>query len=175
MTLAGKKLQTIYDNGTEALADIENKTMANLDKVAKVHNENRSNEMANDSLKLEEKGREIESELNVTMDRSISRLEELKAEQSEKCRLHADKLAEELKSAGASIKSSLSHLISAMQEQLVDVEQEICYQYDSEFEGSVMVLENQCFNSNKNIRAHALSLVGAMQQKLDQSLWETKG
>ncbi|MCA9800653.1 MAG: hypothetical protein KC777_01640 [Cyanobacteria bacterium HKST-UBA02] len=175
MTLAGKKLQTIYDNGTEALADIENKTLANLDKVGKAEDEKRNREMTSDSQRLEERARELEAELNVAMDRTISKLEELKAEHVEKSNLHAEKLQEELKGAGESIKTALQQLIDGMSEQLTDVQQELCYEYDAEFEGSVVSLENQSFESNKNIRTHSQSLVNGLQQKLDQSLWETKG
>lgn len=175
MTLAGKKLQIIYDQGTKRIAELEGSAVSNLDKVARKHDTKRSQEADSDAEKLNSRATELESEVTQTMDSSFVKLDQLKEEQIEKCKLHTETLASELNKIGDTIRLTLSTLIESMKDQLVDVNEELAYDFDSSIDESESMLEKQNFESTRAIHAHGSANTNKLQLKLDQNIWESRG
>lgn len=175
MTLAGKKLQILYDKGTEKISELENTTVENLDQIAKKHDVRRESDSDLDTQKLDAKAKHMESEINQLMDASYSKLEELKEEQTEKCRIHSDHLAEELNKIGDTIRVSLGNLIESIKDQLTDVNEDLAYDFDTSMDDSESMLEKQSFESTKAIHQHGSGSTNKLQQKLDQNVWESRG
>ena len=175
MTLAGKKLQIIYDQGTEKISQLEDSTVNNLDEIAKRHNNARSSEAESDAKQLEDKSAELQLEIEESMDSSFGKLEELKNEQIEKCRLHTETLSQELNKIGDTIRLTLNTLIESMKDQLNDVNEELAHDFDSSIDNSETMLEKQNFESTRAIHGHGSSNTNKLQVKLDQNVWESRG
>ena len=175
MTLAGKKLQILYDQGTEEISKLEKTTINNLDETSKKHSQARESEAETDSKQLEDRAKELEGEITQSMDSSFSKLEELKNEQIEKCRIHTETLSEELNKIGDTIRLTLNTLIESMKDQLNDVNEELAHDFDLSIDKSETMLEKQNFESTRAIHGHGSSATNKLQVKLDQNVWESRG
>lgn len=175
MTLAGKKLQIVYNQGTEKISELENSTIENLDQISKKHDSRRENDSILDSQKIDTKAKAMESEINQLMDESYSKLEELRDEQIEKCKIHSENLSEELNKIGDTIRVSLGNLIESIKDQLSDVNEELSNDFDTDIDESESMLEKQSYESTKAIHNHGSGSTNKLQQKLDQNVWESRG
>lgn len=175
MTLAGKKLQIIYDGGTEQMSNIETDSIAKLTGTANKHASQQRNIAATHSSTVEAKSQEIEGELHGLMDKSVKRLEKLKEQETEKCKEHTDSLTEELRRIGDLVRESVDSIKAGLSDRLNDVKHELSSEFDKTYEQNVAGLMGSNFEGSKEIRAHATGLTNSLQQKLDQSVWEQKG
>jgi len=175
MTLAGKKLQIIYDNGTESLSNIEADSIAKLTGSANKHASQQRSNATNHSSVVESKSQEIEGELHGLMDKSVKKLEKLKEQEIEKCKEHTDALTEELRRIGDLVRESVESIKAGLGDRLNDVKHELSSEFDKTYEQNVAGLMGSNFEGSKEIRAHATGLTNNLQQKLDQSVWESKG
>ncbi len=175
MTMAGKKLQIIYDTGTESLGNIESDAIAKLTGQANKHGSQQKNNSTNHSAVIESKAQEIEGELHGTMDKSIKRLSKLIEQELEKSRQHTESLVSELRRFSEHTQESIASIKNGMGERLHDVEKEVTSEFDKHFEQRVAVLVSENFERVKSLRQHGNTLTNGLQQKLDQNVWESKG
>lgn len=175
MTLAGKKLQIIYDSGTESLSNIETDTIAKLTGSANKHASQQRSGATSHSSAVETKSQEIEGELHGLMDKSVKKLSKLKEQEVEKCRVHTEALTEELRRITDLVKESIEAIRGGLGDRLNDVKHELSSEFDKTYEQSVAVLMGSNFEMSKEIRTHATGLTNNLQQKFDQSVWESKG
>ncbi|MDZ4835896.1 MAG: hypothetical protein SGJ27_19125 [Candidatus Melainabacteria bacterium] len=175
MTLAGKKLQIIYDSGTESLSNIETDSIAKLTGSANKHSAQQRATTATHSSVVEGKSQEIESDLHELMEKSVQKLSKLKDNEIEKCKEHTDALTEELRRIRDLVKESVESIKAGLSDRLNDVDHELSSEFDKTYEQNVASLMGSNFEVGKEIRTHANGLTNALQQKLDQSVWESKG
>ena len=175
MTLAGKKLQIIYDGGTEQMSSIETDAIAKLTGTANKHASQQRSLATNHSSVVESKSEEIEGELRGLMDKSVKKLNKLKEQEVEKCKEHTDSLTEELRRIGELVRESVDSIKAGLGDRLNDVKHELSSEFDKTYEQNVAGLMGSNFEGSKEIRAHATGLTNTLQQKLDQSVWEQKG
>ncbi len=175
MTLAGKKLQIIYDSGTESLSNIETDSIAKLTGSANKHAANQRSTAASHSSIVEEKSQEIDGDLHEIMDKSVKKLEKIKEHEIEKCKEHTDALTEELRRIGELVRESVESIKAGLNDRLNDVDHELSSEFDKTYEQNVASLMGSNFEVGKEIRAHSTVLTNSLQQKLDQSVWESKG
>ncbi len=175
MTLAGKKLQIIYDSGTESLSNIEADSIAKLTGSANKHSAQQRTTAATHSSVVEDKSKEIEDDLHELMDKSVQKLAKLKDNEIEKCKEHTDALTEELRRIGELVRESVDAIKAGLNDRLNDVDHELSSEFDKTFEQNVASLMGSNFEVGKEIRTHANGLTNTLQQKLDQSVWESKG
>lgn len=175
MTLAGKKLQIIYDSGTESLSNIETDSIAKLTGSANKHAANQRSTAASHSSIVEEKSQEIDGELHELMDKSVKKLAKIKDNEIEKCKEHTDALTEELRRIGELVRESVESIKAGLNDRLNDVDHELSSEFDKTYEQNVASLMGSNFEVGKEIRAHSTGLTNGLQQKFDQSVWESKG
>jgi hypothetical protein len=175
MTLAGKKLQIIYDGGTEQMSNIETDAIAKLTGTANKHASQQRSSATTHSSVVESKSQEIEGELHGLMDKSVKKLDKLKEQEIEKCKEHTDSLTEELRRIGELVRESVDSIKAGLGDRLNDVKHELSSEFDKTYEQNVAGLMGSNFEGSKEIRAHATGLTNTLQQKLDQSVWEQKG
>lgn len=175
MTLAGKKLQIIYDSGTESLSNIETDSIAKLTGSANKHAAQQRSTAASHSSIVEDKSQEIDGELHELMDKSVKKLAKIKENEIEKCKEHTDALTAELRRIGDLVRESVESIKAGLNDRLNDVDHELSSEFDKTYEQNVASLMGSNFEVGKEIRAHSTGLTNALQQKLDQSVWESKG
>lgn len=175
MTLAGKKLQIIYDGGTEQMSSIETDAIAKLTGSANKHASQQRSSATNHSSVVESKSKEIEGELHGMMDKSVKKLSKLKEQEVEKCKEHTESLTEELRRIGELVRESVDSIKASLGDRLNDVKHELSSEFDKTYEQNVAGLMGSNFEGSKEIRSHATGLTNNLQQKLDQSVWEQKG
>lgn len=175
MTMAGKKLQVIYDKGSEELTNIETKASGKLKKLSDTQNEKRKVLQAGDATKIESKSAELEQDIRKVINESLVRLESTKTKEIQSCHEQVDELGRELKNVSEIVKRSLQQLIDSNQERLEDVELELTYEFDTNLDQKLGELEKQTYASSGKLTAHGNTLVNSLQQKLDQNVWASKG
>ncbi len=175
MTLAGKKLQIIYDSGTESLTNIETDAISKLTGTANKAASHQRSSAASHSSVVETKSQEIEDELQGMMDKSLTKLLKLKSEETSKCKEHTESLTEELRRIGDLVRQSVESIKAGLNDNLGDVSRELASEFDKTYEQNVSGLMASNFEGSKEIRSHANGLTTTLQQKLDQSVWESKG
>jgi hypothetical protein len=109
------------------------------------------------------------------MDKSIKKLSKLKEQEVDNCKEHIDSLTEELRRIGDLVRESVDSIKAGLGDRLNDVKHELSSEFDKTYEQNVAGLMGSNFEGSKEIRAHATGLTNNLQQKLDQSVWESKG
>ncbi len=175
MTMAGKKLQVIYDKGSEELTNIETKTSNKLKKQSDTQSEKRKSLQTGDVSKIESKSTELEQDIRKIINESLIRLEDTKNKEVRNCQEQTGELERELKNVSEIVKKSLQQLVDSVKERLEDVELELTYEFDTNFDQKLGELEKQTYVSSGKLTAHGNTLVNSLQQKLDQNVWASKG
>ncbi len=175
MTMAGKKLQIIYDKGSEELTNIETKTNSKLKKLADNQAEKRKTLQSSDTVKIDAKSTELEQDIRKIINESLIRIEDTKNKEVKSCRDQVGELGRELNNVSEIVKRSLQQLIDSVKERLEDVELELTYEFDTNFDQKLGELEKQTYVSSGKLTAHGNALANSLQQKLDQNVWASKG
>ena len=175
MTQAGKKLQTVYDSGTEELSRLESDMLGRFKSLKDGHTERRRRDADGTSSRIESGKDELESQLDELKTELESQIELLEEDEAKKCREHADALLSEIKRVGETASESVSMLKSSFKEKLSDLHQELSLEIDAYLESLLKELRELQYEGKSEIRTRGTSLTSRIQKKLDQNLWEWKG
>ena len=175
MSVSGKKLQEIYDGAASQLSDIESGVGRSLDKTSSDMAEERGKGENSAQSKIEEKNKQLHAELKAFHDESVERLQktidsELKETQEHMTQLTGDleSLAERMRKQIVTLKNTHAHGLQNLKQNLAD-------QFEGLIENSNIDLGQQEFIVTKRLRNHGTLVMNSLQQKLDHSLWESRG
>jgi len=175
MTFAGKKLQEIYDSGSDRLAEVETGVSTSLKETVKEHVQNRRSGKDLNVTNLEAKSKDLQTELRAFMDTSIERVKATMDEQVKETDEHLSGVKLELVNLSEKLKNTIAELKRSHDETVHHIRTTHCDQYESTVEMSTVELKKQDYVSVKRLRAHGTMVMNSLQQKLDQSLWESRG
>jgi F0F1-type ATP synthase membrane subunit b/b' len=173
--VAGKKLQDIYDSGADRLAAIEGTVSSDLKSSATRTASERRDGEGLAQAKIEEKSKELELDLRKFKQKSIERLHAVIDEEVKETDAHLKQVVRELESLSARLKKQIANLKETHNETVDNLKQNLADQFESAVEHSSSDLGKQDFDSVKHLRSHGTFVMNSLQQKLDHSLWESRG
>lgn len=175
MTAPGKSLKDIYDAGSETLLQLEKNVSGRLKQTADSQTvSGKSNE--NDlTSKLEGRGSDLEIELRTFMTSSIERLQKVMAEEIKDTEDHLETVKFDLTKLADRLKNNILELRRSYEENVDNLRLGLSDRYEGNVEAATTELERQDFTSSKHVRAHGTFVMNSLQQKLDHSLWESRG
>jgi F0F1-type ATP synthase membrane subunit b/b' len=173
--VAGKKLQDIYDSGADRLGQIEGTVSQDLKSSATETASERRDGDGQAQVKIEEKSKELELDLRKFKQKSIERLHAVIDEEVKETDAHLKQVVRELESLSARLKKQIAQLKETHNETVDNLKQNLADQFESAVEHSSSDLGKQDFDSIKHLRSHGTFVMNSLQQKLDHSLWESRG
>jgi F0F1-type ATP synthase membrane subunit b/b' len=173
--VAGKKLQDIYDSGADRLGQIEGTVSQDLKSSATRTASERRDGDGQAQTKIEEKSKELELDLRKFKQKSIERLHAVIDEEVKETDAHLKQVVRELESLSARLKKQIANLKETHNETVDNLKQNLADQFESAVEHSSSDLGKQDFDSIKHLRSHGTFVMNSLQQKLDHSLWESRG
>ena len=136
-----KKLQTIYDTGSEELSKIETDIVSRLNNQKDEHAQRRKTSAASDSATIEERSKSVETEVLELKERMVKDLESLKEKETVKCNEHKESLAQELKRTQDEVNESLERVRATLAEKLGEVNLELSGNVDAFLEVYIAELQ----------------------------------
>ncbi len=173
--VAGKKLQDIYDSGADRLGQIEGKVADDLKNTAASAASARREGDGNAQTKVEERCKELELDLRKFKQKSIERLHAIIDDEVKETDAHLKQVVRELESLSTRLKKQIANLKETHNETVDNLKQDLSDQFESAMEHSSSDLGKQDFESIKHLRSHGTFVMNSLQQKLDHSLWESRG
>lgn len=175
MTFAGKKLQDIYDSGSESLQESEANVRQRLKKNAEEHFSHRKNGKDDSLNKIEEGSKELEKDIRSFIDHCVGRLSGVLEDEVKETEQQLASVKKDLTNLSEKLKGSIADLKKTYEENIKHISDGLTDQYIGSVEQSTIELEKQDYNSTKHLRAHGTFVINSLQQKLDHCLWESRG
>jgi len=175
MTAPGKSLKDIYDAGSSKLLKLEKDVSGHLKETAESQVESGKSTGNDLTGKVESRGGELENELRTFMTASIERLQKVMADEIKDTNEHLKAVKLDLSKLADKLKNSIVELRQSYEENVENLCLSLSDNYEGSVEGSTTELEKQDFSSSKHVRAHGTFVMNSLQQKLDHSLWESRG
>lgn len=172
---AGKSLKDIYDAGFAKLLELEQNSTQQLNTAADDHGEDRKHTDDEALERVEARTGELETELRTFMAASIERLQKVMQSEIKETEQHLTGVRSDLTTLSDRLKSSIFELRKAYEENVDTLCMSLADGYEGTVEASTMELEKQDFASSKHLRANGTIVMNSLQQKLDHSLWESRG
>jgi hypothetical protein len=175
MTAPGKSLKDLYDAGSNSLLQLEKDVSGRLKEKADSQTESgKSNE--NDLTgKLENRGSDLENELRTFMASSIERLQKVMADEIKDTDDHLETVKFDLTKLADKLKNTIVELRRSYEENVDNLRLGLSDRYEGNVEAATTEMERQDFTSSKHVRAHGTFVMNSLQQRLDHSLWESRG
>jgi hypothetical protein len=175
MNMTGKSLKDIYDAGSRELLQLEKDVSGRLKQTADSQTESgKSNE--NDLTgKVEGRGSDLENELRTFMSSSIERLQKVMADEIKDTDDHLETVKFDLTKLADKLKNTIMELRRSYEENVDNLRLGLSDRYEGNVEASTTEMERQDFASSKHVRAHGTFVMNSLQQRLDHSLWESRG
>lgn len=175
MTFAGKKLQDIYDGGSQALSDEESAAKERLRKSKDAHLQDRKDREEGDVGKINAKYGEYETELRGLMTKTVDHIKEAMEDEVKETERHVQYLCGELKLVADKLRSSIKDLQHSHEANINYASSTATDQFESAVEESHLELERNENATTKHLKAHGTFVLNSLQQKLDHCLWESRG
>jgi gas vesicle protein len=175
MSLSGKKLQEIYDGGVLQLSEMEATISGVLRKISEDESEARGNGDNSAQAKIEDKSKHLHAELKQFHAESVERLQKTIDSELQETREHVVQLTSDLNSLVERMRKQIVTLQAAHEHSLVNLRQNLGDQFEGLIENSNSDLGQQEFVVTKRLRTYGTLIINSLQQKLDQSLWESRG
>lgn len=174
MTAPGKKLQDIYNSGAAKLVELESGIALQLKETAQsLSGEQQDSDKSHvDEIQGEVKG--IASDLLVRQEKIKKRLEEVIEAEINETNSHLNAMRRDLQSLAERLRKTVNSLLLKHQEEADYARKMLLDQYENLVNDGKSALEEDSFASAKRLIDHGTSVAGALQQKLDQSLWESR-
>ena len=174
-SVAGKKPQDIYDAGASQAAAIEQAASEHMNKEGSLATKQADKIDADVSIKLEDKSDDIVAELKGTKTAYLQQLQRTIDTEVRETNAHLAQVSKDLESLSTRLKRQIASLKSSHSEDVKTLTDNLSEQFLGALERTQRDLEKTNFDANSRLRVKGNSSVTVVQQKLDQSLWETRG
>jgi hypothetical protein len=175
MTFAGKTLQDIYNSGSNQLNELEESATNKLASKGSFHVSDRQESEQQSKMEVAAKAAAVDEEIKRQAREASERIRF--ALEKEKATSHAyiNELSDRLLSFNTDIKKAIEELRTSYEGSLDDGYLRASDHYCSVVEGSVSELQTQHYESGQRLRSQSSFFANTLQQKLDHSLWESRG
>jgi hypothetical protein len=175
MTFAGKKLQDIYDSGSARLNELEESSTAKLTSKAAHHVNERQESEQQSKMEVAAKAAAVEEEIKRQAREAADRLKAAAEKERQTTETHLKQLSDRLALFSSDLKNAIDELKIGHESTLDDSFMRASDHYSSVVEGAAVDLETQHYVSGQRLRSQSSFFANSLQQKLDHSLWESRG
>ncbi len=175
MTFAGKKLQDIYDSGSARLNELEEASTAKLANKASAHVNERQESEQQSKMEVAAKAAAVEEEIKRQAKEAVERLRTAAEKERQSTENHLQQLTERLALFNDDLRRAITELKISHESTLDDNFMRAADHYSSVVEGAAVELETQHYLSGQRLRSQSSFFSNSLQQKLDHSLWESRG
>ncbi|HEY9713096.1 MAG TPA: hypothetical protein V6C72_06480, partial [Chroococcales cyanobacterium] len=175
MSVGRKNLGDIESKGRATLEKMTTSVEERLDEAARKHAESRKNGDDSSLVTIEERGQSLENDIRTHMEGSVNRLESVLADEVKETELHLQSVKDDLLKLSERLKSSINDLKKTYEENLKHISDTLSDQYEGSIDQTTVELDSQDYEAAKTLRAHGTFVINSLQQKLDHSLWESRG
>ncbi|MBI5174476.1 MAG: hypothetical protein SFV17_04180 [Candidatus Obscuribacter sp.] len=175
MTFAGKKLQDIYDSGSAQMSELEENSISKLASKSSEHVSERLESEQQSKMEVAAKAAAVEEEIKRQARETAERMKNAMESEKESTANHLRAMLERLTVFTGELKLAIAELKSSYQAGLDDNYQNASDYYSGTVEVAAQDIENQHYDSGQRLRSQSSFFANSLQQKLDHSLWESRG
>ncbi|MBS1995626.1 MAG: hypothetical protein JSS86_04915 [Cyanobacteria bacterium SZAS LIN-2] len=175
MTFAGKTLQDIYNSGSNQLNELEESSTAKLANKSSSHLSERRESEQQSKMEVAAKAAAVDEEIKRQAREAGERIRVALEKEKATSQAYIDDLCLKLSSFNSDIKKAIGELRTSYESTLDDAYLRASDHYSSAAEGSVSELQTQHYQSGQRLRSQSSFFANTLQQKLDHSLWESRG
>jgi hypothetical protein len=175
MTFAGKTLQDIYNSGSNQLNELEETSTNKLTNKASSHLSERQESEQQSKMEVAAKAAAVDEEIKRQAREAEDRIRLALDKEKATSQAYMNDLSQRMMSFNSDIKKAIEELRTSYESSLDDGYLRASDHYSSMVEGSVSSLQTQHYESGQRLRSQASFFANTLQQKLDHSLWESRG
>lgn len=175
MTFAGKKLQDIYDSGSAQMSELEENSIRKLASKSSEHVSERLESEQQSKMEVAAKAAAVEEEIKRQARETAERMKNAMESEKESTANHLRAMLERLTVFTGELKLAIAELKNSYQAGLDDNYQNASDYYSGTVEMAGQDIENQHYESGQRLRSQSSFFANSLQQKLDHSLWESRG
>ena len=175
MTFAGKTLQDIYNSGSNQLNELEESSTSKLANKSASHLSERRESEQLSKMEVAAKAAAVDEEIKRQARDASERIRQALDKEKATSQAYIDDLSNKLSSFNADIKRAIGELRTSYESTLDDAYLRASDHYSSSAEGAVSELQTQHYQSGQRLRSQSSFFANTLQQKLDHSLWESRG
>ncbi|MBL0187984.1 MAG: hypothetical protein IPP97_19825 [Candidatus Obscuribacter sp.] len=175
MTFAGKKLQDIYDSGSTRLSELEENSQSKLATKSEAHISERKESEQQSKMEVAAKAASVEEEIKKQAKETAERIKQVADTEKAATQAHLNTMIERLSSFTSELKRAIEDLKTSYETGLEDNFVRAADHYSSGAEGVCQEIEDQHYQSGQKLRSQSSFYANSLQQKLDHSLWESRG
>jgi len=175
MTFAGKTLQDIYNSGSNQLNELEESATGKLTNKASGHLSERQESEQQSKMEVAAKAAAVDEEIKRQARDASERIRVALEKEKATSQSYMSELSGKLSSFNSQIKRAMEELRTSYEGTLDDGYLRASDHYSSVVEGCVSELQSQHFESGQRLRSQSNFFANTLQQKLDHSLWESRG
>lgn len=175
MTFAGKKLQDIYDQGSAQLSELEENSISRLGNKSTEHISERLESEQQSKMEVAAKAAAVEEEIKRQAKETAERMKNAMEAEKQATANHLRSMLERLTVFTGELKIAINDLKSSYQQGLDDNFAGAADLYAGAVDNASQEIENQHYESGQRLRSQSSFHANSLQQKLDHSLWESRG
>jgi len=175
MTFAGKTLQDIYNSGSNQLNELEDSATNKLGGKATLHLSERQESEQQSKMEVAAKAAAVDEEIKRQAREASDRIRQALEKEKVTSQAYINDLSQKLSLFSTDIKKAIADLRTSYEGTLDDGYLRASDHYSSAVEGSVSALQTQHYESGQRLRSQSSFFANTLQQKLDHSLWESRG
>jgi len=175
MTFAGKTLQDIYNSGSNQLNELEESSTSKLANKSASHLSERRESEQLSKMEVAAKAAAVDEEIKRQARDASERIRQALDKEKATSQAYIDDLSNKLSNFNADIKRAIGELRTSYESTLDDAYLRASDHYSSSAEGAVSELQTQHYQSGQRLRSQSSFFANTLQQKLDHSLWESRG
>lgn len=175
MSVAGKKLQDIYDAGAQKLSELE-RSQRSLMKSQVDGALDAGTTLASDAGKqLQKRATDCRVEIEETLHKTVDQIEKVIESETLGTQKRLSSLKDNIASLTRQLKDSVDELKESHLSRLNVVSEDVAHLCDREFDNASSELHIQDYSSAKTLKVQNTFVLNTFQQKLDHGLLETRG
>ncbi|MBU6450182.1 MAG: hypothetical protein KGS72_00270 [Cyanobacteria bacterium REEB67] len=175
MTFAGKTLQDIYNSGSNQLNELEENATNKLSGKATLHLSERRESEQQSKMEVAAKAAAVDEEIKRQAREASERIRSALEKEKTNTQNYIGALSEKMALFKSDIKKATDELREIYEGTLDDGYLRASDFYASGTDGAVSEMQTQHYQSGQRLRSQSSFFANTLQQKLDHSLWESRG
>lgn len=175
MSVAGKKLQDIYDAGAKRLAEMDRSQRSLMGKSVDASLESSKSLGDESTNQLQQRSKECESDVQATLTKTMQQIQQVIDAESLETENRLAVLKDNISALSKKLHDSILEMKQQHDARLNVVSEDVANLCEREFDNASAELHIQDYSSAKTLKVQNTFLLNTFQQKLDHGLLETRG
>lgn len=175
MSVAGKKLQDIYDAGAAKLTDMDRSQRSVMAKSVDTSQSASETVVAESAAQLEQRSKECQSDIQSTLTKTVQQIQKTIDSESLATENRLTVLKDNIAALSKKLHDSIAELRVSHEARLDVVSEDVANLCAREFDNAAAELHIQDYSSSKTLKVQNTFVMNSFQQRLDHGLLETRG